>query len=51
MKMPLLILVAVAALLPVASASPNDGVNPPAKEQVEASAQKIKELKKERIAP
>jgi hypothetical protein len=34
MEMPALILIAVAATLPVARASPQDGVNPPAEESV-----------------
>lgn len=50
MKLPALILVAVSAILAVAPASAQERVNPPAKEQPEASAQKIKELQKERIA-
>lgn len=50
MKMPALILVAVAAILPAAPASPQDGAKPTAKEQIEASEQKIKELKTQRLA-
>lgn len=49
MKMPALILVAVATTLPVAPASPRDDAKPPAEEPVEAPAQKIKDLQKERI--
>lgn len=50
MKMAATFLTAVAAILSVAPASPQDGVNPRAKEQIEASAQRIKDLQKERIA-
>jgi hypothetical protein len=46
---PALILVAVAAILSVAPASPPDGVKPTPKEQIEASERKIKELKAERL--
>ncbi len=51
MKMPALILVAVTALLPASPASPQAvAADPPAKDQAEASAQKVKDLQKERIA-
>jgi outer membrane protein TolC len=50
MKMPALILVVAATLLSAGPASSQDGVNPPAKEQIKASEQKIKELQKERLA-
>jgi len=40
----------VAVVLPVAAASPQDGAKPTAKEQIEASEQKIKELKTQRLA-
>lgn len=49
MKMPALILVAVIVILAAAPANAQDVVNPPAKEQIEASAKKIKDLQKERI--
>jgi hypothetical protein len=50
MKMPALILVAAAASLSAAPASPKDGASPPTKEQIKASEQKIAELQKKRIA-
>jgi outer membrane protein TolC len=50
MNMPALILTITAAALSAASANPQDKVNPPARERVETSAEKIKELQKERIA-
>lgn len=49
MKRSALILVATAVFLPVAPASPQGGVNSPVKAPAEASAQKIKDLQKERI--
>jgi hypothetical protein len=49
MTIPALILVAVAGVLS-SHASPRDGVNPPTKEDSGASAQKIRELQKERLA-
>jgi hypothetical protein len=49
MTIPALIL-AVASTLSAAPPTPRDGAKPPVKEQLEASAERIKELKKERIA-
>ena len=49
MTLPVLILVAMAANPVAPTANPRDGLKPPAKEQIEASARKIKELQKERI--
>jgi hypothetical protein len=49
MRMLALILAVMVATLPVAPASSQDKANPPPKDQAEESANKIKELQKERI--
>jgi outer membrane protein TolC len=49
MTLPVLILLAVTASHPIPAASPQDGLTPPAQEQIDASTRKIKELQKERI--
>jgi septum formation topological specificity factor MinE len=49
MKVPALILITALAILPVAPATAQERANPPTKEQADASSQKIKELRKERI--
>jgi hypothetical protein len=50
MRIPALILTVMAATLLLAPASPQDRVNPSRKDQTKESAQKVKELQKERIA-
>jgi len=50
MRMPALILIVMAATLPMAPASSQDKGNPPRKDQTDESAKKVKELQKERIA-
>jgi outer membrane protein TolC len=50
MRMPALILTVMATTLLTAPASPQDRLKPSPKERIEESAQKVKELQKERIA-
>jgi outer membrane protein TolC len=50
MRTTALILTVLAATLPLAPASAQDAANLPRKEQVQESAKKVKELRKERLA-